>query len=213
MNLSLQLDTMKREMLPKIRPEDLGAIRASVEKNVRDGVAANSYQVGDAIPEFSLINHRGESLDISEKLTQGPLVISFYRGGWCPYCNLELKALQETLPEIKAQGGQLIAISPELPDESLSTVEKNNLDFEVLSDPGNRVARKFGLVFSLAEATRPVYQRFGIELNKVNGDESWELPIPATYVVGQNGTITLAYVDPDFTKRLEPSEIVKALQI
>ena len=124
-----------------------------------------------------------------------------------------MRAYQKILPEVELLGASLAAISPQTPDNTLSTVEKNNLTFEVLSDLGNRVARQFGLVFQVGEPVRTVYaSRFGIDLARSNGDDSWELPIPGTFVIARKGTIRLAYVDVDYTTRLEPSEIVDCLR-
>jgi peroxiredoxin len=120
--------------------------------------------------------------------------------------------LQLELPDIESLGAQLVAISPNLPDKSLSTVEKNHIAFEVLSDVGNHVARDFGLVFTLSEELRPIYASFGIDIPAFNGDHTFELPMPATYVIATDSTITYAMVDPDYPKRLEPSEIVKVLK-
>lgn len=120
--------------------------------------------------------------------------------------------MQLELPEIESLGAKLVAISPNLPDKSLSTVEKNRIAFEVLSDVGNHVARKFGLVFTLSEKLRPIYAGFGINIPAFNGDDTFELPLPATYVIDTDCTITYSFVDPDYTKLLEPSEIVNVLK-
>ena len=120
--------------------------------------------------------------------------------------------MQLALPKIEALGAQLVTVSPELPDKSLSTAERNALAFEVLSDVGNKVARDFGLVFSLAEELRPIYASFGIDIPAYNGDDTFELPMPATYVIGTDGTILHAFVDTDYTRRLEPAEIVEILK-
>ena len=120
--------------------------------------------------------------------------------------------MQRTLPEIEALGAQLVTVSPQLPDNSLSTAEKLDLTFEVLSDVGNRVARQFGLVFTLPEEMRSIYQDFGIDLPGANGDESFELPMPATYVIDKSGIVRLAFVDIDYTRRLDPDEIINALK-
>lgn len=120
--------------------------------------------------------------------------------------------MQLALPEIEALGGHLVAVAPELPDKSLSTAAKNALAFEVLSDLGNKVARNFGLVFSLAEELRPIYASFGIDIPAYNGDDTFELPMPATYVIGTDGTIVHAFVNADYTRRLEPAEIVEILK-
>lgn len=123
-----------------------------------------------------------------------------------------MQAYQETLPEIRSLGASLVAISPQTPDSSLSTVDKHKLEFEVLSDVGNHVARRFGLVFRVGGAVRAAMKNFGIDLAKYNADASWELPVPGTFVVARDGTIRLAYVDADYTKRLEPAEIVASLR-
>jgi peroxiredoxin len=123
-----------------------------------------------------------------------------------------LQAYQQILPEIEKLGGSLVAISPELPDQSLSTTEKNKLAFAVLSDVGNRVARSYGLVFRLSDLLRRPMEKLGIDLARVNGDDSWELPVPATYVVSPDATVRLAYVDADYRRRLEPREILAALR-
>ncbi|MEE8301696.1 MAG: redoxin domain-containing protein [Candidatus Tectomicrobia bacterium] len=124
---------------------------------------------------------------------------------------MELYALQQKLPEITSAGASLVAITPELPDQTLTTVEKNQLQFEVLSDVGNNVARQFGLVFQLPADLRTVYQGFGIDLPKTQGNQDFELPIPATFVIDRDGKVVKALVDPDYTKRLEPEAVVEAL--
>jgi len=138
--------------------------------------------------------------------------MTFYRGGWCPYCNLELKAYQDQLTNIKAENATLVAITPELPDVSLSTAEKNALEFEVLSDVNSDYARSLGLVFSLADELRPIYLSFGIEIEKHNGEGQFDLPLAATFVIAQDGTVASAFVDADYTTRQEPAEVVAALK-
>ncbi len=145
-------------------------------------------------------------------LRRGPAVVTFYRGGWCPYCNLQLRAYQAALPEMTALGAQLVAISPQLPDGSLSTAEANDLTFDVLSDVGNSVARRFGLVYALPEELRAALRSNNKALPGVNGDESWELPVPATYVIGRDRRVALAAIDVDYRNRLEPEAILAALK-
>ena len=139
-------------------------------------------------------------------------MLSFYRGEWCPYCNLQLHAYQELLPEISALGATLIAVSPQTPDHSLSMAEKHNLEFAVLSDEGNVVARQFGIVYQYDDVSHKYFQDRGIDLSRFNGDASWELPFPATYIIAQDGTITLAFVDVDFRHRLESSDLLAGLR-
>ena len=167
---------------------------------------------GDAAPDFTLPNVHGESRQLAELLKQGPVVLNFYRGGWCPFCNLEFKALSDILPEIQAKGASLIGISPETPDASLSTIEKHHLPFEVLCDQGNEIAEKYGLIMTIDEELRPLYEQWGIDVPAANGDDSFQLPLPATYVIKQDGTIHACYVNKDYTSRMEPADILQALE-
>jgi peroxiredoxin len=168
--------------------------------------------IGDRAPDFTLPNARGIPVSLSAALGDGPAVMTFYRGGWCPYCNLQLRAYQRALPEIVNLGARLIAISPQSPDGSLSTAEENELAFDVLSDSGNRVARDYGIVFSLPEELRAAMTAIGKALPGLNGDESWELPVPATYVIEPDGTIAAAHVEVNWRIRLDPEDIVAALR-
>jgi len=175
-------------------------------------VATNAVQLGDRAPDFSLPNAMGGSTRLSDKLATGPVVLSFYRGGWCPFCSLEFAALQRQLGQIEALGASLVGVSPELPDTSIATVERHQLRFEVLSDRGNAVATQYGLLSEVDEAIRPMYLEFGFDLPALNGDDSWGLPVPATYVLDPSGLVVAAYVDKDYTKRMEPSGIIDALR-
>lgn len=168
-------------------------------------ISANAVKVGQKAPEFSLPDQLGETVTLSLVLERGPAVIVFYRGEWCPYCDLTLRAYQRILPQINALGASLIAISPQTPDNTLTTVEKKELTFSVLSDVGNVVSRKYGLVFVTPEAARHP------GISAANGDESWELPVPGTFVIARDGTIKFTFVDADWTHRLEPAELLKVL--
>ncbi|MCJ1320465.1 hypothetical protein MMC15_005804 [Xylographa vitiligo] len=165
---------------------------------------ASTIQVGDTLPEFHLSNALGQQVHSADLLAQGPLLISFYRGEWCPFCNLELRALQKNLDKFTAKGVTLVAISPELPNQSLSTTEKHELKFPVLSDVGNKLARQLGIVFAQPDSLRPVFKAFGHDLVTRNGDDSFEVPVPATLLVDRRGVVRNLFVDTDYTKRLEP---------
>lgn len=212
MTLHQQLAEKKAEFAAAVPQETQSIMAEAADALEASNIANGALGVGDAVPEFSLLNATGDRVNVQSLLAQGPVVISFYRGQWCPYCNLELRALQQALPDIQQQGATLVAISPQTPDNSLSTVEKNELAFEVLSDVGNEVARQFGLVFQLPESLRPVYEGFGIDLPVHNGDETFELPLPATYVIAPSGQITHAFINTDYKQRMEPSDIVEALK-
>lgn len=185
-----------------------GVMQRLMSSNITD----NASNVGDKAPEFRLPNVKGGDTTLSELLESGPVVLSFYRGGWCPFCNLEFKALHDKLPEMQALGATLVGISPEALAVSQQTAQDNALEFEVLSDEGNRVARDYGLVMVVDEAIRPHYMQWGIDIPTANGDETFELPVPATYVIDQSGVIRAAHVDKDYTKRMEPADIVAALR-
>ncbi|KAL4733929.1 redoxin domain-containing protein [Aspergillus similis] len=165
---------------------------------------SNAIQHGQKFPTFTLQDATGKPISSTTLLAKGPLLLSFYRGEWCPFCNLELRALQKHLDEFKAAGVTLVAISPQLPDSSLSMAEKNALEFPVLSDVGNKLARELGIVWTQPEAFRPILGGFGVDLVKGYGDESFEVPIPATILVGADGVVRNVFLDTDYTKRLEP---------
>ena len=179
---------------------------------INSQIAENGLKTGQKMPDFTLSNAVGKNITLSNLLAQGAVVITFYRGGWCPYCNLELRALQEILPAIEAKGATLVAISPELPDKSLSTKEKNELAYEVLSDRHNQLAKQLNLVFTLPESLRPIYANFGIDIPAHNGDSNFELPLPATYVVNTDGTVVYSFVNADYTQRANPQEIIDVLK-
>lgn len=168
--------------------------------------AQSAIKVGDTIPEFHLPNAVGKELSLAELLNKGPLLLVFYRGEWCPFCNLALVDLQKHLASFIAKGVTVAAVSPELPSQSLTMVEKNDLRFEVLSDVGNHFARKLGLVWKQPDTLRPIFERFGFDLKVRNGDDSFEVPIPATLLVDTKGVIRNVHITPDYTKRL-PAEV------
>lgn len=156
---------------------------------------------------------RGNTVDVGALLDHGPVIVTFYRGGWCPYCSLELRAFQEVLPEIEAAGASLVAISPEKPDHSLSTAEKNALAFEVLSDAGQKVARAFGLVYEFPDDLKEIYQGFNLDVSEQNGTPGeWTLPVPATYIIDKKGVIVYASTDVNFRKRADPRDVLTDLK-
>ncbi len=210
-SLTAKLEAQKAGFLEQAPGEVVAVMEKTAEELEQSRLADGSLKVGDRAPDFELPNAKGGSVSLSEKLKDGPVVLNFYRGDWCPYCNLELRAFQAALPEFEAKGASLVAISPQTPDSSLTTVEKRDLAYDVLSDVGNKVSRDYGLVFALAEELRPIYQQFGIDIPAYNGDGTFELPVPATYVVGQDGKIAYAFVNTDYTKRAEPSEVLQAI--
>jgi len=212
MLLSEQIAALQQQARARMPAEMLKQIMADTEQLVRSGIAERSLQLGDYAPPFALPNAVGKSVASADLLANGPLVISFYRGAWCPYCNLELRALQDALPQIRGLGAALVAISPNLPDKSLTSIEKHSLTYEVLTDTQNQVARQYGLVMTLSASLRPLYQQIGFDIPGHNGDDSWELPMAATYVVVPGGRIVFRFVTADYTRRAEPADVILALE-
>ena len=175
------------------------------------GAAEQALTEGDQAPDFTLPDAFGTPVTLSGLLQLGPVILTFFRGVWCPYCTLQLRAYQQAWPQLQALGATLVAIAPQTPEHSRVLVDREGLTFAVLSDGGNTVARQYGLVYTLEEGVRDAYQQVGAALPAVNGDDSWELPIPATFIIAPTGRVLLAFVDPDFTHRLEPSALIAAL--
>ncbi|MBX2861635.1 MAG: AhpC/TSA family protein [Vampirovibrio sp.] len=210
--LAKELDEMRESMKAKV-PLDAKAVMKKANQDLIDsGILDTALKVGDTAPDFTLSDATGQPVHLENELKNGPVVITFYRGKWCPYCNTALVALAETTPAINGAGARVLAVSPQTPDNSLSTQEKHDLPYRVLSDPGNQTANDFGIVFTLAKDLVPIYKKFGIDLADVNGEDSNQLPLPATYVIDTNGKITWAFVDTDYTRRAEPAEVLAAVE-
>ncbi|MBE7653249.1 AhpC/TSA family protein [Tenacibaculum finnmarkense genomovar finnmarkense] len=178
---------------------------------VNSGILESAKNIGDIAPNFKLKNAIGETISLKSYLEKGPVVLTWYRGGWCPYCNLTLHSLQEELPNFIAEGANLLALTPELPDESINTSEKHNLEFEVLSDIHNKIAKEYGVVFKLTEDVAKKYNE-KFQLNLHNGDTSNELPLAVTYIINTDGKIEYAFLDADYRNRAEPSKITNFLK-
>jgi peroxiredoxin len=185
--------------------------RATAEL-IASGAAERALKAGDRAPEFTLKDADGRDMSSRELLAKGPLVVTFYRGIWCPYCNLDLQALQAALPAVTEHGAQLVAISPQTQSNSRKSQRDNKVTFPILSDPGNEVAARFGLRFALPDYLVELYRdTFKNDLTRINGDPSWTLPMPARYVLGTDGVIAYAEVNPDYTQRPDPEELLPVL--
>ncbi|KZF19175.1 AhpC-TSA-domain-containing protein [Xylona heveae TC161] len=169
----------------------------------------SAVQPGQKLPAFTLPNALGKDVSSTELLSKGPILITFYRGGWCPYCNVVLHHLQANLKEFEAKNVTLVAISPETPDTSLTTAEKAGLAFPVLSDKGNKFADQLGLVFKQPESVRPAFEKMGLDFAQRKGENTLDIPVPATLLVDQTGTVRNTFVEPDFTTRLDPKDALK----
>ena len=210
--LEQEISEFKAHFVTQIPPSAAEGIDADIKRQVASDVTKHALQVGAHAPDFTLPDVLGKDVPLATLLAQGPVVLTFYRGEWCPYCNLQLNAYQRILPQIQELGATLVAVSPQTPDHSLSLIEKKELTFTVLTDAGNRIARKYGLVYKYSDSLHKVFDQLGINLAEYNGDDSWELPISATYILDQSGTIRTAFVDADFTHRLEPTAVLRGIQ-
>jgi len=211
MSLRAELDAFYQARQEQIPLEIREIMARSAATLAAGGQADRAVAAGEAAPSFTLPSATGRVITLAERLAEGPVVLTFYRGAWCPYCNLTLHALQQAHADIKARGAQLIAISPQIPDESLSLTEKHQLGFDVLSDIGCATATEYGLSFDIDEELAGVYDRLGFEMERVNAGHARTLPLPATFVIAPDGTIAWAFVDTDYTKRAEPADILAAL--
>ncbi len=204
-----QYEVQKRERVPG---EILDIMARATEGLKAAGIEDRAVGAGDRLPDFELPNQHGDLRRFSDYLNESPVILNVYRGGWCPYCNFEMKALQEALPDIEARGGRLVGLTPETPDRAVATADRHQLGIDILSDAGNLVAERLGLVFELPAELRPIYERLGIDIPAYNGDDSFKLPVPATYVVGKDGMVVHAFVNADYTRRMEPAEIIACLE-
>ena len=197
----------------KIPKPALKIMDAATAQLVNNSVASHALRPGDLAPDFILPDADGRAVRLYTELKRGPVVLVFYRGGWCVYCKIHLRGFQKTLPEFHAAGARVLAISPQLPDQSLTTREKDKLAFPVLSDVGLYTTRAFGVAFELPTKLLNLYADFGHPLETFNGAEgSKELPMPATFLIGADRIIAYAHVEADYTRRSEPLEILNLVR-
>lgn len=212
MTLHEQLAAYKAEFARNAAPERVALYEAKIEELRTEFAQRNSLRAGDEAPDFTLPSAKSGPITLSTLLRDGPVVLTFYRGGWCPYCNIQLRAYQAALAELQAFDARLLAISPQMPDKSLSTAETNALAFDVLSDVGNGVAQSYGLAYTMPIEIQQALRAANKALPDMNGDESWVLPVPATYVIDRNHRIATARLDIDYRDRLGPEEIIATLK-
>ncbi len=202
----------RKELIARYVPPETQAIHAQAVAELKQRqVAANDLPVGATAPAFDLPDHDGKIISSSALLAKGKLVLCFIRGRWCPFCVGQMEAMNLVLPQIEQAGAALLAISPQTVKQSFFMQDQHKLRFPLLSDAGNKVARQFGLMYRVPELQEAVYRRAFVNLPFVNGDESWELPIPATYILERDGTVLYASANEDYTERPEPADIVKVL--
>jgi peroxiredoxin len=207
-----QSDQLKAAAAERLPAEVLEVFDRSIQEFLDQGIPTDSIKAGDLLEPFTLVDVNGTSVSLDQLVENGPAVIVFYRGGWCPYCNLALRTYQqELLPQLGALGARLVAISPQSPDESLSTVEKAALEFTVLSDPGSRLADRIGIAFEQADDVLAAQSELGLDLTKVNAEGAVRLPRPTVLVVDQDHTVHFVDIQPDYTARTEVADVITAL--
>ena len=202
----------RRELISKYVPPQTQAVHAATIAALKQQrMAANILPVTAKIPEFQLQDHNSKTVASSELLAKSRLVLCFIRGRWCPFCVAQMEAMNLILPEIERAGATLAAISPQTVQQSFFMRDQHKLRFPLLSDPGNKVAKQFSLTYRVPEEQKAIYQRAFVNLPFVNGDDSWQLPIPATYIIDRDGTVLYASANEDYSERPEPEEIVRLL--
>ena len=200
MSLKAQLDACRRAFEASTPPGIVAALEGSVAELVQTGLVRQAAKAGERAPLFRLRSNTGAFVSLSEAVDRGPVVVSFFRGGWCPFCRLELQALAEAQSEIERLGATLVGLSPLADGDSCSS-------FPILKDPGCRIAVRYRIAFTVAPQFRPAYVALGYPERSEKDPDHWVLPLPATYIIDHNGIVVLSYVDADYTTRLEPTEI------
>jgi peroxiredoxin len=204
----------RKALMAQYVPQETLAIHERVIEELRgQEVSRKALGVGAKAPSFELKDHNGKAFSSAELLKTRRLVICFFRGRWCPFCVGQMEAMNRVLPQMRDAGAELVAISPQTVQQSFFMADQHRLGFPLLSDTGNQVARQFGLVYRIPDYQQSIFRRALINLPFINGDESWELPIPAVYVVDRDGTILFAAVNPDYKERPEPEEILGKLAL
>jgi len=210
-SLQDQLDEITANTRHLVQAERLAISERAVEELMLTGIEERILPVGSAAPEFALKDSNGKALRSAELLELGPLVIKFFRGRWCPYCITELETWRDLYGQIRERDALLVAIGPQVERQSDFMAGQHGLPFPILSDPGNKVAAQFGLVYTLPETMREYYRSILVNIPFVNGEQSWTLPLPATYVIGKDGTVLFAEAHADFRVRPEPDEVLRVL--
>ena len=209
--LTQQLADYKAGFIQRVPPERLAMMESATAELKATGIETHALQVGDQAPDITLPDATGRAVHLSDLWKESVTVLIFYRGGWCPYCNLELRAWQQQTDALAKLGGKFVAISPQTPDNSLSTAAKNELAFPVLSDSALTAAEGFGIAFDMPPPLIDLYSKVGNDLPLLNGNGRWVLPLPATYVIGRDGLIHFAHVESDYRIRAEPTDVLNAI--
>jgi peroxiredoxin len=208
MNLKKELSDFAEQMSKQAPKEVLQTMGEEIQKLAQSGITESAKSQGDIAPDFELENSDGIKVSLGSLLELGNVVISFNRGNWCPFCNLEFKALQEAVSDIKEVGSNMVVISPQLPIMSRQLKQDNGFTYDILYDKGNEVAKQFGISFALSKSLRPIHDAFGMDIPAHNGDNSFELPLAATYVINKDRRIIYAYLNANWMERAEPEDFL-----
>lgn len=209
--LKAQLEQMAEGSKRRLPAAMLETMESAINELKESNLVETARGKGDAAIDATLKTANGESVTLSQEWSEGPVVLMWYRGGWCPYCNLQLKAMNDRIKSLESTGAKLLVVSPELPEKSQETIDRNQLEMTILHDPHNELAQKYGIVFKLPDSLLPLY-RDRLGLSQYNGDDSMQLPLAATYVIDQEGTIRYSYLEEDYKKRAEPTEVMAAVR-
>ena len=211
MTLQDKLDAFKETFKAQAPAEAFEAFGRSTQELIESGQAERALKAGDDVPDFVLTDSDRNEVSLRDLLAKGPAVLTFYRGVWCPYCNIELKALEAVAKDIRARGATMVAISMQGAADSRKSQKDNELSFPILTDKNGELAAKFGIRWTLQDYVIPVHDGFGVHLPRIHGDGQWNLPMPARYVVDTDGSIAYAEVNPDYTRRPEPADLFPVL--
>ena len=190
------------------------SIMVKAARDLELAMPESGLKAGMIAPDFLLSNAFGEKIKLSEQLKQGPVVLTFYRGAWCPFCNIELNALQNSVPYFEKYNASLIAVTPQKPDKSKEQLDKSEYTFEVLSDLNDSAMKAYNLYFEVPQELHELYKkRFNFDITDYNGKDRFGLPVPGTFVIDQNGIIQAVYAETDYKKRMEPADIIRSLKV
>ncbi|TPV92946.1 MAG: AhpC/TSA family protein [Myxococcales bacterium FL481] len=213
MSLQDELDQLRERVEGNLPPPSLKVVREAIAALKRAGIEAGVVKVGETAPAFALPNQDGRSRALDEALRRGPLVLTFYRGVWCSYCNADLKNLQRYVPQLEAAGASLLAISPELPEFSMKMIRTRKLTFDILSDAHSHVAAAYGLRWKLGEELKLLYRdHLNVNLTRYHGNDDWTLPMPARFVVRPDGVVAYAEADADYRRRPDPDQLLEIVR-
>jgi peroxiredoxin len=211
--LAQDLSEFQRQLARMLPADAYARLAAAIDLMVATRPGAAALKIGQPAPDFVLPSLDGGTVALANELLAGPVVLTFYRGSWCPYCDLQLRAYAELVPLLRSVGARLLAVSPQSAEAVVPNAsDHRSLGFPLLTDAGGEVARRYGLMYVLDDAMRSVMLGFGLDLSVVNGDASWELPVPATYVVSSDRRIAWAHVEDDYRRRAEPADILRAVR-